>query len=468
MPAIARSATVSPSDPPEETPVVGQSKAGPAPGTPVAGSGDLADLTSVGKGASDQLSRYGIYLNGGYVGTDLTQLSGGVKRGSAYANDLSFGADFDLQQIYGIPGAQMHIVGDERFGGVGSGFNPFNGSGIGYITGAGPSNQIRLAELTYEQAFFHDQFEARIGRLSSTFYLTNLATDCQFITFTCGNPAGWGFNNAQVFWPYATYGAQFTARPTPATYVRFGVYQDDAVDVTKTGTPFDGSFDFKHTDGVFLPLEIGYQSTFATDPYPRHYSIGFYYDTKQFADNRFNSAGQPIALAGGTPGIGGPRSDVYLEATQTIYKPSKDSLQSLQIFGGAYFGTTGQSVIDSYFTYGLIKTGTFESRPNDQIAFLGVVSNFDKSVTDAIADRFLAATGQTGAFQRTTEGFELNYLAELAPGVTLRPFADIIVNPDQEFIGNPNPNRRFSFGIGGQIAINLNRGLGFSLITPVH
>lgn len=264
---------------------------GAAPGSSADASeaGEPIDLSSSGKTIGDLLAARGVYLNGGYTGTDLTELVGGNRRGSAFAYDFAYGADFDLQQLLGLSGAQVHVVGDSRFGGVGSGANPFNGAGIGYITGAGPTNGTRLAELTYEQAFLDDHLEMRVGRLSSTLYLTNLTNDCQFVTFVCGQPAGWAFNNAQENWPYATWGAQFTLRPTPTIYVRTGAYEDDAVDIAKSGTPFDGSWNSGHSDGVFLPMEAGYSTTFATDPYPRRYALGFFADTKDFADNRYNA-----------------------------------------------------------------------------------------------------------------------------------------------------------------------------------
>jgi hypothetical protein len=47
--------------------------------------------------------------------------------------------------------------------------------------------------------------------------------------------------------------------------------------------------------GVVIPYEIGYATDFTNDILPRHYQIGGWYDTREYAD--------PLNNADGTPAI---------------------------------------------------------------------------------------------------------------------------------------------------------------------
>ena len=52
---------------------------------------------------------------------------------------------------------------------------------------------------------------------------------------------------------------------------------------------------------VAAPVELGYETSFSNDRYPRHYKIGAWYNNAPSADPLLNSRGQSIALFGGPP-----------------------------------------------------------------------------------------------------------------------------------------------------------------------
>ena len=450
-----------PSDINPQPPTTPAAPANPTPSAPE--TGDLFSLESLGAGLGQTLAERGVYISGGYVGNVVSGLSGGYQQGAAYGNDLAYGFDLDLEKILGIPQARLHYLMDSRFGGVGSGFNPFNGSEVGFLNGAGPSNETRLAEFTYEQAFLNDRIEIRAGRLSSTFYYTNLATDCQFESFVCGNPGGWSFNQDQIFWPFATWGGQVTVHPAAAVYFRTGLYDDDNYSIPHSGFPFAGGWSLSHADGLFVPAELGYNTTYASDPYPRHYDVGFYYDSHNFTDARFNTEGRPLVTAGGAPASDGSHIEIYAEFMQTIWKPNLNSQGGLQVFGGVYSSAQGHAAINNYFTYGVLKQAPFPSRPHDEAGILGIVSVFNQRLTDVLDD-VRRASGQGGNFSRSEEGFELQYSAELAPGIVAKPFADIIIDPDQLGQAAPDPSKHLSFGLGLQLSVQLNKAFGVPFV----
>lgn len=412
------------------------------------------------------LASKGVYFNGYYSGMTYSQAAGGRKKGTGFLNDFAYGMDLDLQRLIGLDGARIHIVLDSRFGAFNSGLNNFSGSGMGYQGGfIGPSNQTRLAEFTYEQNLFKGLLNIRVGRIASTANLTNLPTDCQFITFLCGNPGGWSFNANQSHWPFATWGGLVTIKPAKNYYVKTGAFSDNSWGEKRTGFPFSGDWSESNADGTFIPLEGGYSSSYATEAYPKKYSVGFYYDSHNFTDMYYNTQDMPMAFYGGSPKKNGAHTEVYFEFMQTLWKPSRQSHEDLQIFGGTYLGSSGHPMVNAYYTLGLLKHGTFPGRHHDYGGIVGVASVFNQRVTNAL-NAHLEAAGERGNFTRSTEGLEVVYGAELLPGVLLRPYMDVIFHPDQQFSSAPNPNLTYSVGGGAQIMIKFNEAFDAPELQP--
>ena len=106
-------------------------------------------------------------------------VSGGLQTGTFPTGELYFGTILDLQTILGIPGASFHVTFDER-----SGFAPNANAGTqGPLnSNSGPTRATRLSELFWEQAFFDDRIDIRVGRTNPTldFFTSDFA--CQFVS----------------------------------------------------------------------------------------------------------------------------------------------------------------------------------------------------------------------------------------------------------------------------------------------
>ncbi|GAN87061.1 carbohydrate porin [Komagataeibacter intermedius] len=420
------------------------------------------------QGITHNLANRGIYFNGYYAGTSYSQASGGRKKGTAFLHDFAYGMDLDLEKLVHLHGGQIHIGLDSRFGTFNAGgLNTFNGSAMDYQGGVtGPSNNTRLSEFSYEQNLFNRIINIRLGRIAPTKYLTNLPTDCQFVSFVCGNPGGWSFNANQSHWPVATWGGMLTIRPATNYYIQTGAYADNSWGFTRTGFPFSGNWSEAHANGTFIPVEGGYSSTYETEAYPKKYVVGFYYDSHNFSDAYLNTAGKPLLTNGGTPMNDGAHTEVYGEFMQTVWKPNRKSHEDLQIFGGAYIGSSGHPTVNAYYTLGVLKHG-LPRRPHDYMGLIGVASVFNQRVTAAL-DTAVQVNGGRGNFARSTEGVEFTYGAEVLPGVLFRPYIDAVFHPDQELYAYvPDPKIHYSVGGGAQIMIRFNEAFDLPEIKPL-
>ena len=68
-------------------------------------------------GASTYLESQGIYLSFDALNEFAGNVSGGVKQGSAFANQEAFGAGIDWQRLAGIPGLSARVIIVNRSGG---------------------------------------------------------------------------------------------------------------------------------------------------------------------------------------------------------------------------------------------------------------------------------------------------------------------------------------------------------------
>jgi len=231
--------------------------------------GYMFDMSGIGKPFGEMLKSYGIYLNGG-AETNFFGYIGGRKTGTQGQGEDTLGLDLDLKQMFGIPGAAIHISTDDRWGA-----NPgrFVGGGIFSTANYGPQDNYRLGELSWDQDLFNDHVRILVGRIADNIDFSGSELYCRYLFSICGNLFNaWYFNDGNPSYPVATWGGRVTIKPSLTTYFRFGAYQETTVQAANAA--FGKSFDFGHNTGVFIPLEIGYKTGFDQDPFPRGFYIG--------------------------------------------------------------------------------------------------------------------------------------------------------------------------------------------------
>ena len=363
--------------------------------------GELFDLTPIGASLGSTLESRGIFLNGSFTATVAGVADGGRKTGVYEANQTTFGADFDLQKMYGWDGTSVHFLGVSREGVKNS--STFSGSTAEFLDINGPVTATRLTEFTLDKSLFDGHLLLLAGRSPGAAEYATSDIYCNFISGLCGNltPYAWSANSNSGFWPLATWTGRATIKPTQSTYLRLGVTEANPDRyLSYESWPWNGGWDAAKATGVVIPAEIGYKTSFATDRYPRAFDIGGFYDTSTYSDPYYNTQGRSTTLYGGLPITHAGRSSIYVQAQQTIWRPDFQSRRGLTVFGAAMFGVHGVEQAEQYYLAGLVDVGPFAGRPNDTLNFLTYTEVFDKRVTDAYAAA-LASTGQVGSPSRT-------------------------------------------------------------------
>ncbi len=420
-------------------------------------SGYLFDFSTFGEesGLAQRMADAGLYLNGGETGILAGTVGGGEGRGAVFDNDFLLEVDLDLNRILGIPGAAMHIAIDDR---VGGNLAKFTGDTLIVPQTFGPNEVLQFQELDWDQSLFDGHVLLLIGRQSPVMDYDALPVGCNFVfTNNCANPTPFAsMNDGPPIAPASTYGARMSIHPTEATYLRFGVYEDNPNAESQLSNLGD-NWGFRYATGAFVPVELGYKTGFVSDPYPRLYAVGFFHDSSPFPDPL-------LTTAQGTPVLDQGRNWVYALVQQMIWRPDlSETRRGLILFGDVMFGS-GEAQIHDFYQGGFSWQGPLASHPHDSLNFLVQYQVLDQRL--AYAETL--AANQAGVPGRVTPGetdLELNYLWQAGAGVSFQPFVEYMIHPDQIGFAVPSPRLPSALTLGTEIAIALPDSLGLPVFT---
>jgi porin len=420
--------------------------------------GWLFDLSGVGKAVGAQaLADDGIYFNGRYLGQALDSVAGGRKQGTFYEGYTSVGVDLDMNRIAGIKGGIVHFLISDVSG---QSWNNYTESYFGNDRAFSYGPAFRLNEFSYEQELFDNRVRILAGRVNLSLDFDTSPIYCLFVTTICSAPTGFTFDKSATSYLTSTWGAAVTLKPSKPTYVKFGVFEDQPDLAYSNQNAWPGNnWDMQSAQGATIPVQIGYQTDAKSDPYPRAYDIGGFYDTSAYTDPLLNTAGQARVLAGGKAQEDIGRSGVYLQAQQMVYRPDANSDRGLTLFAAANLTTSGETAIANDVVLGLSDKGMFAIRPNDILGIAATFVSIDHRVTERINDEIIAQGG-TGHVSNQESMLEVNYAIGLAPGISLTPFVQYVAHPDQYTNPTPSSSMNYSVMVGAALAIGFNQALG--------
>ena len=309
----------------------------------------------------------GLSLLANYTGQGAINPIGGIRQGSAWAGQLVFGIDGDLQRLAGIEGGSFHVALTNRHGRSLAQDDIGNNTSVQEIYGGGQTTRLTL--LSYQQTLFDNRLDIEVGRLVANISFLNSPLYCNFQTNSaCGNPTFVFKTSNFTFWPVASWGGHAKAWLTDRVFVHVGAYEVNP----RHQQPGDNGLDLstRGATGAIVPFELGYATTFANDPLPRNYGIGGWYDASDYADPVRDVTGRPAVLTGLAPLTRFGRSGVYARFDQMVWRPDPTAIQGLTMFGVAMAGTSGRLVEDYFLEIGALQTGTVAGRPYDTLGFV--------------------------------------------------------------------------------------------------
>ncbi|MEQ1652313.1 MAG: carbohydrate porin, partial [Hyphomicrobium sp.] len=343
-----------------------------------------------------------------YTGEYYNVASGGLSRGSTVNGLFDFYADVDLERVVGWKGGVLH-------------------ANVYYIHGEGPTTKrignifavtniealetFRLDELWFEQALLDDKLKIKLGAIAADteFFASDSAGGFLNGTFGWAGILASNMVHGGPAYPLTAIGARVQFAPTDDLTILAAVFNgspanplaDDPQQDNKRGT------DFRFGDGALAIIEGQFR-----------YDVGLAGMVKLGGWRQFNSDVYADLLTG-APARGG--SGLYAIVDQQIWKNGED--QGVSVFGRVSGSPDRQNPMDFYFDAGIVFAGLVPGRAKDSF---GAAFGYGEISSRLIASEIAGGQAITSDYESV---LEINYTANIMPGVTIIPDFQYIWNP---------------------------------------
>jgi porin len=404
-----------------------------------------------GKGPVDRLRDEGVSLRFVWANDWAGSVRGGERLGATNGGGAVGGADLDMGKLAGIQGGKMHITFARYYG------HSVAADDIGVVQKIQgywyPKRQWELAQLSWEQQFSDSHVNVLAGRINATWQFARSTYGCRFVSapdcpYQLTNTSG-GFTG----FPYVNWGARVTYQPD-ARYVSIGAFEINPERRNNNGLDWG----IGNATGVLIPVEVGYGTSFANDPYPKHLKIGGWYNSAPFTDPELNTRGLHRGLVGGAArSYDGGRYGLYVLADKVVWKPDPTrNTRNLAVFGSITGPLDNAENYTLQSTFGLLWTGLSAARPTDSLGFQATLFRFSRKAVGYEDDLIHKNGGSDGHFDRNEWMTELNYSYKLTPVLSLVPNLQYIVHPD--VLGNTAGAKRVpanAIVVGLRVMLNM-------------
>ena len=164
-------------------------------------------------GTRSALEARGVSLRGGYLSESAANPVGGLSQGFAYAHQVEAGFDLDLGKLLALPGGKLHATFTERTG------QSLASQSIGSIISVqevfGSGQNVRLAELSYEQSLFENRLTAKLGWIHASDDFATSPIYCHFQNNGFCGQIGIVINSGFTIFPTGSWGSRTPCRRSP-------------------------------------------------------------------------------------------------------------------------------------------------------------------------------------------------------------------------------------------------------------
>lgn len=387
-------------------------------------------------GVRTNLEDRGIYLLLDATTEFAGNVSGGVRQGATFANQVGFEADTDWQRLAGMVGLSSHVIIVNRSGSSDSHLFGDNFLPVQEVYGSGGDVAVHLVSAYAEQTLSGHMLDGAVGRMNVENDFASSPLYCQFMNNAlCGDPKALpGGDFGHSAFPDAVWAGRVRVQPTPTTYLQSGVYEVNqglySNAAYRSGVEFDGARD----SGVYLPFEAAYAPLVGPARLPGHYKLGFGYDTSTVANTL---AADSAALAKSSLQRAHRTGDTqeWVLLDQMISRQGPSDIDGVIVLAGFVHDSPNNfGFAVQYFT-GVLDRGFWRSRPHDAVGFLMTYNTASRALA-RVQSREAAlglsiSNGATGPQSYETI-LELNYDVHVAQGFSLRPELQYVRHPNAQ------------------------------------
>ena len=382
------------------------------------------------------LSDRGVTYNLIYTNDVLSNLSGGIMRGTIDQGLLEARLTVDLEKLAGWRGLtlysnafQIHNTG--RF------LRDYVG-GINTIAAIEGAQTTRLSELWLEQKLLEGSASFRLGQLAADteFFFSELST--MFLQSDWPTIAAANLPSGGPAYPLSTPGVRLKFDPAKNLSLLLAVFNGDPAGPGLDDPQIrnhDG-INFRLRDPAFIIGETQFRYNQGKDDsgLAGTLKIGGWTHLGEFDDLRYANNGFLLADPASSAIAFRHRGSfgVYGIIDQQIYRPQGGGPDSgVSVFGRASVSPSDRNLVDVYIDGGIVFAGLIPNRPGDRFGAGVIYTRFSNSIRGFDQDQ-IAFSGLPGSVRDYEVNLELTYVAQIIPGWTVQPDFQYVWHPSGE------------------------------------
>lgn len=376
-----------------------------------------------------------------YTGETLSNLSGGLRRGSVYQGKLETIVTADLEKLMGWKGLSFYANTFEIHNTGGIGRNLVGG--FNTISNIEALPTMRLSELWLEQKFLHDKASIRVGQLAADgeFFVSKFSEP--FMTSDWPAVTAVNLPNHGPAYPLSTPGVRLRFEPSKEWSLLGAVFNGDPTGPGPAPAEVKNRYglNFRVNDPPLLMGEVQYkynQEKTATG-LAGILRLGAWSHFGRFDDQRFGTDGLSLAspMSNGVARLLRGNGGIYGVIDQQIYRPAGgDADSGISVYSRISANPSDRNLINFYLDGGVLFSGMVASRPDDKFGASFIYSRISDRARDLDRDSILL-TGMPQPIRDYELSLEFAYIAQIIPGWTVQPEFQYVMHPG----GNvPNPD----------------------------
>jgi porin len=422
-------------------------------------------------GVRSWLGRLGISLNFQETSEVLGNVTGGYKKGAYYDGLTTMSLQMDTKRAFGLYGGLFNISALQVHG---LNLSIRNLGTLQTASGIEADDGIRLWELWYQQSFFFNQVDVKVGNQS----LDQEFIVSQYAGLFVNTMFGWPMlTSADLLsggpaYPLASPGARLRVQPSGEPWAFLaGVFDDNPAGVDPQAYPLPDpqqlnahGTNFRLKDKPLVIAEIQYsQPAIGQLEYadrapilPGTYKLGFWYDFGQYPDQEYGTDGVSLAdtaNSNSTPALHQGNYSIYGVIDQLVWRESAESAEGVGVFLRAMGGPGVQNLINFSMNAGLNWHAPFRHREYDVAGLAMGRANVSGRVRGLDQDA-LNINGPPYQIRGSETFLELTYQYQVVPWWVLQPDLQYVFNPG----AGQNPNDQTQ-SLGNELVLGLRTNI---------
>jgi porin len=386
-----------------------------------------------------RLKDKGVTLTFSYVSESAASISGGRDQGSAYTQQLLASAVVDTGKAFGLEGGKFIATIIHRKG------EDLTATRIGNLFEVqelfGGGQDLRPAELSYEQQLNGGKTALKIGLYHTGDDFATLPSGCQFQNFAfCPRPTTLFYNSGFSGFPIPRWGIRARQEIANNLTVTVAAFEVNAYRA-QTGSGWQLAPRF---DSFVLPVELGWKTRQTPDGLPGLIRIGGLIDTTDKPDVRDDIDGESYVLSGLSPAMRKERWSAWIMGEKMISRFGAGD-RGLSLFGTMTLSDKHTARVPFFLSGGFVARGLWDSRPKDNFGLGLVYARVNPRIADRQRDQ--QSLGQAVDVQTWEASGEIFYGWQATRALLLRP--------NLQYIHRVGATSRYADAVVGGMTVKL-------------